>query len=50
MNSNIIEMPVKWTSVAGSKIRIIRDGWKMFWEVIRIRKIIERTFNQDNEE
>ena len=46
----IIEMPIKWTSVAGSKIRIIRDGWKMFWEVIRIRKIIERTFNQDNEE
>lgn len=32
----VVEKPVQWTAVAGSKIHIVRDSWNMFWEVIRI--------------
>ncbi|HMN33374.1 MAG TPA: glycosyltransferase [Chitinophagaceae bacterium] len=39
LNHQIIEMPIEWNAVEGSKIRVLRDSWNMFWEVIRIRKI-----------
>jgi len=39
---HVIEMPVKWTAVAGSKINVTRDSWIMFWEVVRIRKLLNR--------
>lgn len=32
----VIEMPVRWEAVDGSKIRIVQDSWNMFWEVVRI--------------
>jgi hypothetical protein len=32
----IIEMPLSWTEMGGSKINVLLDGWTMFWEVIRI--------------
>ena len=35
----IIEMPITWRAVEGSKIDVLRDGWKMFWEVIRISQL-----------
>ena len=34
----IVEMPVIWHAVKGSKISIWKDSWIMFWEVIRIAK------------
>lgn len=33
---DIVEMPLKWDEMEGSKINVLRDGWNMFWEVIRI--------------
>jgi dolichyl-phosphate beta-glucosyltransferase len=36
-NYTIIEMPITWKAVTGSKINVVRDSWNMFWEVIRIR-------------
>jgi dolichyl-phosphate beta-glucosyltransferase len=36
----LIEMPVHWKAVEGSKIRVVRDSWKMFWEVVRISKML----------
>ena len=38
MGYAIIEMPVTWNAVEGSKINVVRDSWKMFWEVMRIRR------------
>lgn len=38
----ITEMPVKWEAIPGSKVNIVRDGWQMFWEVMKIRKLVHR--------
>ena len=38
-NISVVEMPVQWKAVEGSKIRVLRDSWTMFWEVVRIRGI-----------
>lgn len=32
----IVQMPLRWTAVAGSKINVWRDSWVMFGELIRI--------------
>lgn len=32
----IAEVPVQWTAVPESKVRIIRDGLEMFWCVVRL--------------
>lgn len=40
LNIQIIEMPITWNAIEGSKIRIARDSWKMFWEIVQIRKLI----------
>lgn len=32
----IVEMPVHWKAIEGSKIRVVQDGFKMLFEVIRI--------------
>lgn len=34
----IVEMPVTWNAIEGSKIDVLRDSWKMFWEVMKMRK------------
>lgn len=38
LNCNIIEMPVTWTAVPGSKIKVLKDSWNMFWEVMNISR------------
>lgn len=35
----IIEMPIHWTAIEGSKINVLKDSWNMFWEVVKIRGI-----------
>lgn len=35
---NIIEVPIDWHDVSGSKVRIIRDSVKMFFSVLQIKK------------
>lgn len=39
MNINIVEMPITWNAMAGSKINVLKDSWKMFWEVVSLRKL-----------
>ncbi len=41
LNYKIIEMPIAWNAVEGSKINVLRDSWNMFWEVIKIKKVIK---------
>lgn len=36
----IVEMPIVWRAVPGSKINVWKDSLLMFWEVIRIRFLI----------
>jgi dolichyl-phosphate beta-glucosyltransferase len=33
----ITEVPVNWTDIAGSKLRLIRDSWRMFTDIFKIR-------------
>ena len=33
----IIEMPITWNAIEGSKINVLADSWSMFWEVVKIR-------------
>lgn len=35
----ILEKPITWNAVAGSKIRVVQDSWNMFFELLRIRKM-----------
>ena len=34
----VIEFPVDWRDVPGSKVSLLRDSWRMAWEVLRIRR------------
>jgi hypothetical protein len=36
MGYAVIQMPLRWRAVEGSKIRVLRDGVVMFNELIRI--------------
>ncbi len=31
------EAPVKWSNISGSRVHIVRDSIKMFWDIFRIR-------------
>lgn len=33
----IAEIPINWTDVAGSKVKLIRDSWRMFLDIFKIR-------------
>ncbi|HEX4998280.1 MAG TPA: dolichyl-phosphate beta-glucosyltransferase [Terriglobia bacterium] len=37
MNLKIIEVPVRWNHAEGSKIHFLRDGTRMFFDLVRIR-------------
>ena len=33
----IVEVPVNWTDIPGTKVRLIRDSLRMFKDVVKIR-------------
>ncbi len=37
------DRPVEWRNAEGSKVRIIRDSWRMLRDAIRVRSAVERT-------
>lgn len=37
----IVEFPVDWRDVPGSKVSLVRDAWRMAWEVVRIVRRVE---------
>ena len=37
------DMPVQWSNAEGSKVRIIRDSWRMLLDAIRVRRLVART-------
>jgi glycosyltransferase involved in cell wall biosynthesis len=42
----VIEFPVDWRDVPGSKVSLLRDSWRMAREVFRIRRRVEGISNQ----
>ena len=42
----IVELPVEWTAIEGSKISVVRDSIKMFLELIRIKGIVKRDYRK----
>lgn len=40
---HIADMPVKWSNAEGSKVRIVRDSWRMLWDAIRVRRLVAKT-------
>lgn len=41
----IVEMPITWNAVEGSKIKVLHDSWNMFWEVMKISRL-KKKWNQ----
>jgi dolichyl-phosphate beta-glucosyltransferase len=39
----IVEVPVNWTNIRGSKVRIVRDACRMFWDVLRVRYLVPQS-------
>jgi len=37
----VIEFPVDWRDVPGSKVNLLRDSWRMAREVFRIRRRVD---------
>ena len=42
------DMPVQWSNAEGSKVRIIRDSWRMLSDAIRVRRIVAGTLAMRN--
>lgn len=38
----VAEVPIDWHHVPGSKISILRDGWKMFWQLQDVKKRMKK--------
>ena len=41
VGKKVVEFPIDWTDVPGSKVNILRDSIGMAWEVMGIRRRIE---------
>jgi dolichyl-phosphate beta-glucosyltransferase len=37
---NIVPVPIDWTEVPGSKVRIGRDACRMLWDILRVRYLV----------
>ena len=37
------DMPVQWSNAQGSKVRIVRDSWRMLCDAIRVRRLVAKT-------
>jgi dolichyl-phosphate beta-glucosyltransferase len=46
MGMPVVETPVEWNEIAGSKVRIIRDSWKMLWGLLRVRKTVGERYRK----
>jgi dolichyl-phosphate beta-glucosyltransferase len=38
----VAEVPVNWSEIAGSKVHLLRDSWRMFRGLWRIRRSLSR--------
>lgn len=40
--ARLVEVPIDWTDIPGSKVRVFRDGWLMLTSLYRLRTTIRR--------
>jgi len=45
----IAEVPVTWNEISGSKVNLVRDSWRMFVGLWRIRSSLHRNFHKIKE-
>ena len=38
----VVEVPVRWVDAPGTKVRAVRDSWRMFRDLLRIRRLHRR--------
>lgn len=38
----LAELPVRWADIPGSKVRLVRDGWKMFRGLLKMRRLSDQ--------
>ena len=43
---SVTDMPVQWANAQGSKVRIIRDSWRMLCDAIRVRRLVAKTLSR----
>jgi dolichyl-phosphate beta-glucosyltransferase len=46
----VVELPIRWTEMPGTKVRLFRDGWHMLRGLPRIRRLSERVREQKTSE
>jgi dolichyl-phosphate beta-glucosyltransferase len=42
----IAELPVHWTNSEASRVHPVRDSTRMFFDVVRVRKLVKRTMHE----
>jgi len=49
MHYRVAEVPINWADVAGSKVELWGDSWRMLWDVLRIRYLVPRSLGTRSE-
>ena len=39
LGMSVVEVPVRWVDAPGTKVRAVRDSWRMFRDLLRIRRL-----------
>ncbi len=45
---SMAELPVQWRNSADTHVRIVRDSWRMFRDVVRVRRLVGREAVRDS--
>jgi len=46
MNFRVDVLPVRWFNSADSRVNIVRDSWRMFRDLLRIRRLVKHTLQE----
>jgi hypothetical protein len=46
LDYSIAEVPINWKDVPGSKVNVVRDSFRMLWDVFRIRRLVQRSVSR----
>ena len=42
----VAELPVHWTNSEASRVHPVRDSTRMFFDVVRVRRLVKRTMHE----
>jgi dolichyl-phosphate beta-glucosyltransferase len=45
---HVVEVPINWTDIRGSKVNLLRDSYRMFRDIFRVRYLTPRSLRQSN--